>query len=181
MKARAIAFACCVVVFFASSRFVPAQVSAPLIVVETSKGTFEIETYPNEAPRTVAHVVELVKRGFFDGQRIHRALPAFVVQWGDPRSRDVADENEWGRGPDASSGHSIGVGEITKKRPHVRGAVGMSHPGNPADADSQMYVTLDARPDLNGRYAVFGHVVDGGDVPSKLERGDLILRMYVKE
>ena len=76
---------------------------------------------------------------------------------------------------------SWGAAEITKKRPHVRGAVALAHPGNPAQADSQIYVTLAERPDLNGRYAVIGRVIEGGDVPARLERGDLILRMRVRE
>ena len=67
-----------------------AQAAAgPVIVVETTKGTFAFETYPREAPKTVAHVVALVRRGFYDGQRVHRAIPGFLVQWGDPRSRDI--------------------------------------------------------------------------------------------
>jgi cyclophilin family peptidyl-prolyl cis-trans isomerase len=155
--------------------------SAPVIVVETSKGTFALETYPAEAPKTVAHIVALVRRGFYDGQRIHRAADGFVVQWGDPRSRDPAAEADWGKGPDASSHEPIGVAEITKKRTHTAGAVAVSHPGRPGQADSQIYVTLAARPDLNGRYAVFGHVIEGEDVPSRLERGDVITRMYVRE
>ena len=61
---------------------------ALIIIVETTKGTFAFETYDSEAPKTVAHVVDLVRDGFYDGQRIHRAAPRFVVQWGDPRSRD---------------------------------------------------------------------------------------------
>src|SRR5690242_5111503 len=76
----------------------------PIIVVQTPKGTFAFETYPAEAPKTVAHIVELVRRGFYDGQRVHRAVPGFVVQWGDPRSTDPAREAEWGHGPAASSG-----------------------------------------------------------------------------
>src|SRR5438552_3211376 len=58
--------------------------AAPVIVVETTRGTFEFETYPEEAPKTVAHIVDLVKHGFYNGQRVHRALPGFLVQWGDP-------------------------------------------------------------------------------------------------
>lgn len=158
-----------------------AQGVAPVIVVETSKGTFELETYPGEAPRTVAHVVDLVKRGFYDGQRIHRAIPGFVVQWGDPRSRDVAQESEWGRGSGASSGTPVGASELSRKRTHTRGAVAMAHPGNPALADSQMYVALADRPELNRNYVVFGHLVAGNEVPARLERGDLITKMYVKE
>ncbi len=166
--------------FFLSSR-VFAQTTGPVIVVETSKGTFEFETYPADAPKTVAHVVELVKRGFYDGQRVHRALPGFLVQWGDPRSKDLSLESEWGHGQDASSGNPIGAAEIQRKRLHTRGAVAMAHQGNPALADSQMYVTLANRPDLNNRYTVFGHVTQGDDVPARLERGDLIVKMSVKE
>jgi cyclophilin family peptidyl-prolyl cis-trans isomerase len=155
--------------------------AGPVIVVETSKGTFAFETYPVEAPKTVAHIVDLVRRGFYDGQRIHRAVPGFLVQWGDPRSTDPAHEAEWGRGPAASSGQPIGVPEITKKRTHTAGAVAVAHPGLPARADSQIYVTLADRPDLNGKYAVFGHVIEGAEVPARLERGDLIVRMTVRE
>ena len=158
-----------------------AQASGPVIVVETSKGTFELETYPEDAPKTVAHIVALVKQGFYDGQRIHRAVPGFLVQWGDPRSRDAEQEADWGRGPDASSGTPVGVAEISRKRRHASGAVAMAHPGVPAQSDSQIYVTLADRPDLDGKYAVFGQVVDGADVPAQLERGDVIRRVFVKE
>ena len=70
------------------------------------------------------------------------------MQWGDPRSRDAAQEADWGRGPEASSGKPIGVAEISRKRLHAAGAVAMAHPGVPAQADSQIYVTLADRPDL---------------------------------
>jgi cyclophilin family peptidyl-prolyl cis-trans isomerase len=165
--------------FFSSP--LSAQPAGPVIVVETTKGTFEFETYPADAPKTVAHVVELVKRGFYDGQRVHRALPGFLVQWGDPRSRDQSREADWGLGPDASSGDPIGVSEIRRKRLHTRGAVAMAHQGNPALADSQIYVTLANRPDLDNRYTVFGHVTGGDDVPARLERGDLIRKVFVKQ
>ena len=158
-----------------------AKSPGPVIVVETTRGTFEFETYPGEAPKTVAHVVALVKGGFYDGQRVHRALPGFLIQWGDPRSRELARDAEWGRGAEASSGQPIGAAEITKKRTHFAGAVGVAHPGDPAAADSQIYVTLANRPDLDGLYAVFGRVTAGEDVPGRIQRGDLITRMYVKQ
>jgi cyclophilin family peptidyl-prolyl cis-trans isomerase len=153
----------------------------PVIVVETAQGTFSFETYPADAPKTVAHIVDLVKRHFYDGQRVHRAVPGFVVQWGDPQSRDEAKEAEWGRGRAASSGKPVGAAEITKKRQNTKGAVGLSHPGLPSSADSQIYVTLADRPDLNGRYTVFGRIVAGEDVVERLQRGDLIRKMSVKE
>jgi peptidyl-prolyl cis-trans isomerase B (cyclophilin B) len=175
------AAACLITVLSVSPAVGQAGASGPVIVVETTKGAFAIETYPKDAPKTVAHVVALVRRGFYDGQRVHRAIPGFLVQWGDPRSRDVAKEADWGRGPEASSGQPIGVGEISSKRPNVAGAVGMAHPGNPAQADSQIYGTLAKRADLDGYYAVFGRVISGADVPAKLEHGDVITKMYVRE
>ena len=119
---------------------------APVIVVDTTKGTFEFETYPAEAPKTVAHIVDLVKRGFYDGQRVHRALPGFVVQWGDPRSRDTSRKGDWGRGAAASSGKPIGVAEISRKRLHGEGRGGDGASRRFRRADSQMYVTLADRP-----------------------------------
>jgi cyclophilin family peptidyl-prolyl cis-trans isomerase len=154
--------------------------AGPVIVVETTKGSFAFETYPREAPKTVAHIVALVGQGFYDGQRVHRAIPGFLVQWGDPRSRDPQKEDLWGRGPEASSGHPVGVSEISSKHVHVTGAVGVAHAGSPAAADSQIYVTLARRSDLDGSYTVFGQVIDGADVPAKLQRGDAITRMYVR-
>ena len=179
MMMRAVAAAAAVLWF--STAAMGQTGAGPVIVVDTTKGTFEIETFQNDAPKTVAHIVALVKRGFYDGQRVHRALPGFLVQWGDPRSRDLAQESEWGRGPDAGSGARIGVAELSRKRLHVTGSVAVAHPGNPARADSQIFVTLATRPELNNKYAVFGHVVSGNDVPARLERGDVITRVYVKE
>ncbi len=153
----------------------------PVIVVETTTGAFAFETYPNEAPKTVAHVVQLVRNGFYDGQRCHRAIPGFVVQWGDPQSRSVEKTADWGRGDAASSGMPIGVSEINRKRLHAKGAVGIAHPGDPAKADSQIYVTLADRPDLNGKYTVFGRIIAGADVPARIQKGDVITRMYVRE
>jgi cyclophilin family peptidyl-prolyl cis-trans isomerase len=153
----------------------------PVVVVETSTGAFAFETFPSEAPRTVAHILELVRNGFYDGQRFHRAIPGFLVQWGDPQSKSVEKTADWGRGDAASSGKPIGVAELNKKRLHLKGAVGAAHLGDPARADSQIYVTLAARPDLNGKYTVFGRIIAGAEVPERLQKGDVITRMYVRE
>jgi len=155
--------------------------AGPVIVVETSRGSFAFETYSNDAPRTVKHVVELVRAGFYDGQRFHRVVPGFLIQWGDPQSRDPSKEGVWGRGRSASSGAPVGAAEIPKRRTHTKGAVALAHPGNPADADSQIYVMLGPREELNGRYAVFGRIIAGLDVPDRIQKGDVILRMYVNE
>jgi cyclophilin family peptidyl-prolyl cis-trans isomerase len=157
-----------------------AQGDAPILVVETSRGDFSIETFPRDAPLTVAHVVALARSGFYDGQRVHRAVPGFVVQLGDPQTRDLNARPLWGRGAAAGSGKPIGAAEITSRRLHVKGAVAMAHMGEPAKADSQWYVTLANRPDLDGQYAVFGQVITGEDVPDALQVGDVVARVYVK-
>ena len=122
------------------------QDAGPVIVVETAPGTFAFETYPDEAPRTVAHILELVRSGFYDGQRFHRAMPGFSCS-GAIRRRRASEVGRLGSGDAASSGKPIGVAEMSKKRLHVKGAVGVAHMGDPSKADSQIYVTLAARPD----------------------------------
>ena len=153
----------------------------PVIVVETVQGTFVFETFPKDAPQTVRHIVELVRAGFYDGQRIHRALPGFLIQFGDPQSRDLDKRELWGKGTAASSGTPVGVTEIAKRRLHMAGAVGLAHMGDPAKGDSQIYVTLAARTDLDGKYAVFARLIEGEDVPGRLNVGDEIRRVYVRE
>ena len=180
---RAAALAVVVVALWGSGdpRRLAAQPSSSLIVVETTKGTFAFDTYPREAPRSTAHIIALVKAGFYDGQRVHRAVSGFVVQFGDPQTRDLEKRALWGKGADASSGTPIGVAEVNVKRKNVALAVGLAHMGEPAQADSQLYIMLEARPELDGQYAVIGQVVEGEDVPAHLQVGDQIRRVYVRE
>ena len=126
-----------------------AQQPSPAIVVETAQGSFVFETYSKESPVSVAHIVDLVKAGFYDGQRVHRAVSGFVVQFGDPQTRDLEKQYTWGRGADASSGKPVGVAEISTKHKNIAFAVGLAHMGEPAKADSQLYVLLDTRPELD--------------------------------
>lgn len=152
---------------------------APQLVFETAAGTFTVLTFPLDAPKSVAQIVDLVKKGFYDGQRIHRAVPGFVVQFGDPQSRDLTQRSRWGRGPGAGSGRAIGFAEMSETLKHGPGTVGLAHMGDPAHADSQLYVALDRRKDLDGRYAVIGQVVAGLEVTARLKVGDLIGRAYL--
>ena len=150
---------------------------APVIVLETVKGTIEFETLPDDAPKTVAHIVELVKKNFYNGMRFHRAEENFLVQIGDPQSRDMSREAWWGRG--RGSGKPIGVSEIGKRK-HVAGSVGMAHSGDPKDADSQFYIVMQPRPGLDGKFTIFGRVTSGMDVVKKLKRADILKRASVK-
>ena len=152
--------------------------AGPVIVLETVKGNIEFETYPEEAPKTVAQVVGLVKRNFYNGLRFHRAEFS-LVQIGDPTTRNMAMRDWWGR---ASSGKPIGFAEITKKRRHVRGAVAMAYPGTDARAaDSQFYIVTRPHPDFDGKYTVFGQVIKGMEVVDKIQVADILKRAFVKE
>jgi peptidyl-prolyl cis-trans isomerase B (cyclophilin B) len=139
--------------------------AGPIIVLETAKGVIEFETYPEEAPKTVAQIVGLVKKGFYNGLRFHRVEPKFVAQIGDPQTRNMTLQEWWGRN---GSGKPIGAAEISKKRRHLRGAVGMGHSGDPRMADSQFYILMGNRPGLDGKYTVFGRVLSGMDVVDRI-------------
>ena len=151
--------------------------AGPAITLDTVKGAIQFETYPDDAPKTVARIVELVKKNFYNGLRFHRAEMS-LVQVGDPVSRDMSKEAWWGR---AGSGKPIGVSEISKKRRHVLGAVAMAHSGDPSFADSQFYIVTEAKPGLDGKHIVFGRVTSGLDVVRKIRRGDILKRASVKE
>ena len=157
----------------------PSPGAGPVIVLDTAKGVIEFETYPEEAPRTVARLIELVKRNFYNGLRFHRVVPNLLVQIGDPVSRDMSRESWWGR---QGSGKPIGVSEITKKRRHLRGAVAMAYAGNdPKLAESQFYIVMRAAPEFDGKYTVFGRVTKGMDVVARLQRADVLKKASVKE
>lgn len=156
--------------------------AGPIIVFETVKGNFEIETYPNEAPKSVEHILALAKRNFYNGQRVHRVVPGFVVQFGDPQTRDMTKRDVWGT---RGSGRAIGVAEISPKRPHRVGAVALAHSGDPRSADSQLYIALAGLEEpriknIQGDFAVIGQVISGMDVVRKLQVPDIIRRVTVK-
>ena len=152
------------------------------IVVETAKGTFEFETYPAEAPKTVAHIVELVKRGFYNGLRVHRALPGFVVQLGDPQSRDCAREADWGRGRRRRAATPIGVAEMHEEAAHTSGAVAMAHPGDAgAGRQPDLRHAGGSRPTSTASTPCSARSSPARTCRRGCERGDQIVKMYVKE
>ena len=159
-----------------------AKPANPMLLIETAKGNIEVELYVNDAPKTVEHIVALAKRNFYNGLRVHRVEPGFVVQFGDPQTRDMTRRALWGT---RGSGRPVGAAEL--KRIHRLGSVAMAHGGDPKTADAQMYILMsNGRPSLDGKYAVFGQVTSGMDVVRKLTDGDtggppdIIRRVTVK-
>lgn len=125
----------------------PEPVAAERAVIETSLGTMTIELYPEVAPRTVAHFRRLVGEGWYDGKPFYRVVAGHVAQAGDGGENDQPT-----------------VPAEFNERPHVVGAVGLARDEDPDSGSTEFYVCLAPRPHLDGRYTVFGQVVEGLDV-----------------
>lgn len=150
--------------------------AGPLITVTTARGSFTFETYPEEAPKSVAHILELVKRNFYNGQRISRVAPGFVVQFGDPLSRDMSKKDLWNTG---GSFKIVGELEASPKRTHVIGAVALAHDGDARRSDSIMYITMREAHELDGKYNVIGKIISGMPIVRASQVGDVIKRVAV--
>jgi len=148
----------------------------PIVVLETIKGDVEFELYPQDAPKSVDHILKLVRRDFYRGLRFHWVQPG-IVQFGDPTTRNMTLRENWGKG---SSGNPIGVSEVGKKS-FTRGSIGLQYFfGDPKEADSQIFICKGDSPNLNGKYTLIGKVVKGMDVVDKLEVPDMLKVAYVK-
>ena len=128
------------------------------VLVLRDLGVIRIELLPELAPKTVANFKKLAARGFYDGTYFHRVLPGFMIQGGDPQTKDGDPRNDGKGGP----GYAI-ADEFTDY-PHRRGVVSMANRGSRNSGGSQFFIVLADMPHLDGKYAVFGRVVGGIEV-----------------
>lgn len=149
----------------------PKRMTTPIVVMTLAKGgEVRLELWPADAPHHVKNFLELARKGFYDGQRVHRVEPGFVVQFGDPQSKTLPmDHPAMGTG-----GPGYTVKAEFNKRPFERGVLGMARAGDPDSAGSQVYIMLGPAPRLNGNYTAFGRVVSGMDVVDGIKVGDRI-------
>jgi cyclophilin family peptidyl-prolyl cis-trans isomerase len=156
--------------------------AGPVLLIDTAKGAIEIELFPTDAPKSVARILELAKNGFYRGQRFHW-VDRGIVQFGDPLSRDMTKEKQWGTG---GSGYRNGVRPIgaleASKRKFDRGSVGIAYRSNQRaeDGDSQMFILTAPNPPLDGKYTNIGRVTKGLAVVEKIEKGDTIKNLTIK-
>jgi peptidyl-prolyl cis-trans isomerase B (cyclophilin B) len=148
--------------------------------IETNRGTMVAELFGKEAPATVENFEKLANSGFYDGVKFHRVIPEFVVQGGDPLSRDLpAGDPRIGTG---GPGHKIKC--ETKGNPHKHevGALSMAHAGKDTGG-SQFFVVLDENNTrhLNGVHTVFGKVVNGVDVLKQIKPNDVMTNVRVTD
>ena len=148
----------------------------PKAVITLEKGgEITLEFFPQDAPKHVENFVALARKGFYDGQRVHRVEPNFVVQFGDPQSRTLPlDDPRMGTG---NAGYRIKA-EFNNRK-FERGVLGMARAQDPDSASSQVYIMLGPAPHLNGKYTAFGQVTQGMDVVDKIRVGDRITSIKV--
>ncbi len=141
-------------------------------VIDTSKGKMVVEFWGADAPKTVENFKKLARAGFYDGTRFHRIVKGFMIQGGDPLTKDDGNADRFGTG---GPGYSIKA-EFNKNK-HVRGVISMARSQDPDSAGSQFFVCLDAANFLDGQYTAFGHLIAGedvllkiGNVPTRMDR-----------
>jgi peptidyl-prolyl cis-trans isomerase B (cyclophilin B) len=150
------------------------------VTFHTTKGDFTAELYPNEAPGTVKNFTKLVEDGFYDGIVFHRVIPEFVVQGGDPNTKDhpLSHPSIGTGGP----GYTIKCETKGNPHTHLPGALSMAHAGRDTGG-SQFFIVLneDNCHHLNGVHTVFGRVTEGLEVVRQLQKGDRMEKVEITE
>jgi len=141
-----------------------------IAIIKTDKGVIQFEFYPNDAPNTVATFIELARKGFYDGITFHRVVPGFVVQGGDPQTKDPSVSPQL----HGTGGPGFRLKAEFNRRPHLEGTVAMARSADPDSAGSQFYICLAPQPGLDGQYTVFGQVTEGMDVVKQIAQGDVM-------
>ncbi len=132
-------------------------------VVKTNLGTMVLEFWPDVAPGHVENFKKLAKKGFYDGTAFHRVIKNFMIQGGDPLTKDDANEARWGTG---DPGYKIKA-EFNNKK-HVRGVLSMARSQDPDSAGSQFFICHGSPGFLDGKYTAFGKLIKGDDVLEKI-------------
>jgi peptidyl-prolyl cis-trans isomerase B (cyclophilin B) len=131
-------------------------------VIETKFGSIELKFFPDVAPNHVNNFIELGKKGFYDGSLFHRVIPGFMIQGGDPNSKDD-DRSKHGTG-----GPGYQIKAEFNDRPHKRGTLSMARAADPDSAGSQFFICVADAPFLDRQYTVFGEIVSGMEVADKI-------------
>jgi peptidyl-prolyl cis-trans isomerase B (cyclophilin B) len=132
-------------------------------VIKTSEGEMVAEFWPDVAPKTVENFKKLAKSGFYDGTAFHRVIKGFMIQGGDPLTKDESKKSSWGTG---DPGYKIKA-EFNKKS-HERGVLSMARSQDPDSAGSQFFICHGAPKFLDGQYTAFGKLIKGDDVLEKI-------------
>jgi peptidyl-prolyl cis-trans isomerase B (cyclophilin B) len=137
--------------------------SDSVAVIKTTDGTMVVAFWPKEAPNTVANFEKLANQGFYDGTAFHRIIKGFMVQGGDPLTKDASQESAWGTG-----GPGYNVNAEFNDHSHQYGVLSMARSSDPNSAGSQFFICDGDAHFLDHQYTAFGHLIKGGDVLDKI-------------
>jgi len=132
------------------------------VIIKTGFGNIKFSLLPEIAPETVRNFSQLAKSKFYNGTLFHRIIPGFMIQGGDPNTKDP-DKSTWGQG-----GPGYNLKAEFNSRSHLRGIVSMARANDPDSAGSQFFIVTSDSTFLDGQYTVFGEVVDGMEVADKI-------------
>ncbi len=132
-------------------------------VLKTTDGEMVVEFWPEVAPKTVENFKKLAREGFYDGTAFHRIIRGFMIQGGDPTTKDPLKESSYGTG-----GPGYKIPAEFNDRPHLRGVLSMARSADPNSAGSQFFVCLGTASSLDHQYTAFGKVIKGLDVLDKI-------------
>lgn len=143
-----------------------------IVQVRTSMGNFTIGLYGKDAPKTVENFLGLVDRRYYDGVLVHRVSKDFVIQMGDPKTRDAGARNEWGRGGETANGamlpEELDMATPSARRGYLPGVVAMARKAAPGTGTSQFFICLKNAVSLPFQYTIFGAVIEGMDVVERI-------------
>ena len=163
--------------------------------VQTSMGSFEIGLYGQDAPKTVDNFVQLAKKKYFDGMRVHRVSKGFVIQTGDDKSKYPSKMNEWGTGGISIYPHKVfdratnkmtlsytfddelDPSTLSYKEGYKKGVVAMANTGRPNTNTSQFFILLTDNSGLPPSYTIFGKVTNGMDIVEKIGAVEIVPQM----
>ena len=131
-------------------------------IIKTDFGTIKFSLEPDLAPETVRNFSKLTKSGFYNGTLFHRVIPGFMIQGGDPNTKN-SDKSMWGQG-----GPGYNLKAEFSSRSHLRGIVSMARATDPDSAGSQFFIVTSDSTFLDRQYTVFGEVIDGMEVADKI-------------
>ena len=131
--------------------------------IETNHGNISFNLLPDLAPEHVRNFVKLANDGFYDGTLFHRVIPGFMIQGGDPNTKDPNKKSQWGMG-----GPGYTINAEFNSRSHLRGIVSMARSTDPNSAGSQFFIMHANNPGLDHEYTVFGEVTEGMDTVDKI-------------
>jgi peptidyl-prolyl cis-trans isomerase B (cyclophilin B) len=134
-----------------------------IAIIKTTEGEIQIEFWADVAPKTVENFKKLAQGGFYDGTAFHRIIKGFMIQGGDPLTKDAAKEHLWGTG---GPGHTIKA-EFNDRK-HQRGVISMARSSNPDSAGSQFFICDGDASFLDRQYTAFGKLIKGEDVLAKI-------------